>query len=80
MLVYCAHTQSTMESVPLPQQPDFGAIAHGYSVLSNEFSLFENLPAVGGATRFQDTLEQVLEQLRLLREEVRGLGTRIDVQ
>lgn len=61
-----------MESV-LPQQPNFGLMSRNYGVLSEQFSLFENLPAVGGAAQFQRTLEQVLEQLRLLGEKVDGV-------
>lgn len=69
--MYTVCTVSTMESV-LPQQPDFGVISQNYGVLSEQFSLFGNLPTVGGA-QFQRTLDQVLQQLRLLSEKVDGV-------
>ncbi|KAF5136262.1 hypothetical protein E5D57_000037 [Metarhizium anisopliae] len=65
-----------MESA-LPPQPDFGLISQNYSVLSEQFSRLGNLPAVGGAVQFQRTLDQVLEQLRLLSEKVDGVDRRV---
>lgn len=66
-----------MESPPLRRQPDFGMISNGFGAIATEFSLFPNLPAVDRGVALQETLQAVLEQLRLLNRKVDGVDRRL---
>ncbi len=61
------------------QQPDFGRLASNFRDIGEHVARFANLPAVDGGARLMSRMDTILEEIRLLRGEVRTMGLKMTI-
>lgn len=61
------------------RQPDFGRLASNFRDIGDHVERFVNLPAVDGGAQLITRMDVILEEIRLLRGEVRTLDRKVTI-